>query len=77
MKSPANVPSETARDIKEALLPPEKNYGKDNYTVDLGAEATRTQNPAYWEPFSLMGHVHLETGRVMSDHSRWAQVFAT
>ncbi len=43
MKSPANVPSEGARDIKEALLTPGKNYGKDSYTIDLtGAEAT------YW-----------------------------
>ncbi len=43
MKSPANVPSETAKDIKEALMTPGKNYGKDSYTIDLtGAEAT------YW-----------------------------
>jgi hypothetical protein len=43
VKSPANVPSTTAKDIKEALLTPGKNFGKDNYTVDLtGAEAT------YW-----------------------------
>ncbi len=43
MKSPANVPSESARDITEALLTPGKNYGKYNYTIDLtGAEAT------YW-----------------------------
>jgi ribonuclease HI len=43
VKSPANVPSEAARDIKEALLTPGKNYGKDNYTINLtGAEAT------YW-----------------------------
>jgi hypothetical protein len=33
--------SEAARDIKEALLTPGKNFGKDNYTIDLtGAEAT-------------------------------------
>ncbi len=43
MKSPANVPSTEARDIKETLLTPGKNFGKDNYTIDLtGAEAT------YW-----------------------------
>jgi ribonuclease HI len=43
VKSPANVPSKAARDIKEALLTPGKNFGKDNYTIDLtGAETT------YW-----------------------------
>jgi hypothetical protein len=43
VKPPANVPSTAARDIKEALLTPGKNYGKDSYTIDLtGAEAT------YW-----------------------------
>ncbi len=43
VKSPANVPSEAAKDIKEALMTPGQNYGKDNYTIDLtGAEAT------YW-----------------------------
>ena len=43
MKSPANVPSTAARGIKEALLTPGKNFGKDDYTIDLtGAEAT------YW-----------------------------
>ncbi len=41
VKSPANVPSEVARDIKEALLTPGKNFGKDNYTIDLkGTETT-------------------------------------
>ncbi len=43
MKSPANVPSTSGRDIKEALLTPGKYFGKDEYTIDLtGAEAT------YW-----------------------------
>jgi ribonuclease HI len=43
VKSPSNVPSAAARDIKESLLTPGKNFGKDNYTIDLtGAEAT------YW-----------------------------
>jgi hypothetical protein len=41
MKSPANVPSETAKDIKEAIMTPGQNYGKDIYTIDLtGSEAT-------------------------------------
>jgi hypothetical protein len=35
VKSTANVPSEAATDIKEALLTPGKNYGKDNYTIEL------------------------------------------
>ncbi len=43
MKSPANVPNEAAKDIKEALMKPGQNYGKDRYTIDLiGTEAT------YW-----------------------------
>jgi hypothetical protein len=43
VKSPANVPNEAAKDIKEALMKPGHNYGKDGYTIDLtGAEAT------YW-----------------------------
>ena len=38
---PTNVPSAVARDTKETLLTPGKNYGKDSYTIDLtGAEAT-------------------------------------
>jgi len=42
-KSPANVPSEAAKDIQEALVTPGKNFGKDKYTIDLaGAEET------YW-----------------------------
>jgi hypothetical protein len=41
LKFPANVPSEEAKDIKESLLTPGRNYGKDSYTIDLtGAEAT-------------------------------------
>jgi hypothetical protein len=41
VKSPPNVPSESAKDIKEALMTPGQNYGKDIYTIDLtGAEAT-------------------------------------
>jgi hypothetical protein len=35
VKSPANVPIAVARDIKEALMTPGKNYGKDSYTIDL------------------------------------------
>ncbi len=43
VKSPSNVPSAAGRDIKEALMTPGKNYGKDSYTIDLtGAETT------YW-----------------------------
>jgi hypothetical protein len=35
------VPSEAAKDIKEALMTPGQNYGKDSYTIDLSeAEAT-------------------------------------
>ncbi len=35
MKSPVNVPSKVAKDIKEALMSPGQNYGKDSYTIDL------------------------------------------
>jgi hypothetical protein len=32
---------ETVKDIKEALMAPGQNYGKDSYTIDLtGTEAT-------------------------------------
>ena len=41
VKFPVNVPSEAAKDIKEALITPGQNYGKDSYTIDLtGSEAT-------------------------------------
>ncbi len=41
VKSPANVPSETAKDIKETLMTPGQNYVKNSYTIDLtGSEAT-------------------------------------
>ena len=41
MKFPVNVPSEAVKDIKEALITPGQNYGKDKYTIDLtGSEAT-------------------------------------
>jgi hypothetical protein len=80
VKSPAKVPSKAANDIKEALLTPGKNYGKDSYTIDLtGAEATYWigTDPAYWEPFNSMGQSQLETGHVMSDHFQWERASAT
>jgi hypothetical protein len=41
VNSPANIPSETAKDIKEVLMTPGQNYGKDRYTIDLtGSETT-------------------------------------
>jgi hypothetical protein len=43
VKSPANVPSAVAKDIKEDIMTLGQNYGKDRYTIDLtGSEAT------YW-----------------------------
>ena len=43
MKSPANVPNEVAKDIKEEIMKPGQNHGKDSYTIDLtGTKAT------YW-----------------------------
>ena len=64
-------------------MTPGKNFGKDNYTIDLaGAEET------YWQgtESGLLGAFQFdgactageqETGHVMSGHSRWAQAFAT
>ena len=41
VKSPENVPRETAKDIEKALKTPGQNYGKDSYDIDLtGSEAT-------------------------------------
>jgi hypothetical protein len=41
VKSPANVPRETPKAIKDALLTPQQSYAKDNYTIDLaGQEST-------------------------------------
>ncbi len=57
VKSSTNVPSEVAKDIKEALMTPGQNYGKDNYTIDLtGSEAT------YWlgTASGLLGAFHFD-----------------
>jgi ribosomal protein L32E len=35
VKSPVNVSSEVTKDIKETLMTPGQNYGKDRYTIDL------------------------------------------
>jgi hypothetical protein len=40
-KSLANAPRGTQNVIKNTLLTPQQNYGKDNYTVDL---TTREQD---------------------------------
>jgi hypothetical protein len=72
MKSPANVPSEVAKDIKEVLMTPGQNYGKDNYTIDLTGSDWIGTNVLLGTSTS-MGHVHPETGHVMSHHSRWVR----
>ena len=80
VKSPTNVPSETVKDIKEALMTPGQNYGKDSYTIDLtGSEATYWlgTESGHWQSSTSMGHVQPETGHVMSDHSRWVRASAT
>ena len=80
VKSPANEPSEEAKDIKETLMTPGQNYGKDRYTIDLmGSEAT------YWlgTESGLLAAFHFDgactagDGHVMSHHSRWARASAT
>jgi hypothetical protein len=66
VKSPANVPSESVRDIKEALMTPGQNYGKDSYTIDLtGTEAT------YWlgTESGLLGAFHFEGACTTGDGS--------
>jgi hypothetical protein len=66
VKSPANVPSEEAKDIKEALMSPGQNHGKDSYTIDLtGTEAT------YWlgTESGLLGAFHFEGACTAGDGS--------
>ncbi len=66
MKSPANVPSETGKDIKEALMTPGQNYGKDRYTIDLtGSEVT------YWigTESGLLGAFHFDGACTTGDGS--------
>ncbi len=66
MKSPVNVPSEVAKDIKETLMTLGQNYGKDGYTIDLtGTEAT------YWlgTESGLLGAFHFEGASTTGDGS--------
>ncbi len=66
MKSPTNVPSESVKDIKEVLMSPGQNYGKDRYTIDLtGTEAT------YWlgTESGLLGAFHFEGACTTGDGS--------
>ena len=66
MKSPANVPREAPKAIKDALLAPEQSYGKDNYTIDLaGPEAT------YWlgTESGLLGVFHFDGACTAGDGS--------
>jgi ribonuclease HI len=66
VKSPANVPSEAVKDIKEELMSPGQNYGKDSYTIDFtGTEAT------YWvgTESGLLGVFHFEGAWTSGDGS--------
>jgi hypothetical protein len=66
VKFPVNVPSEVAKDIKEALITPGQNYGKDRYTIDLtGSEAT------YWvgTESGLLGAFHFDGACTAGDGS--------
>ena len=66
MKSPANVPREAPKAIKDALLAPQQSYGKDNYTIDLaGPEAT------YWlgTESGLLGVFHFDGACTTGDGS--------
>ncbi len=66
MKSPANVPSEAAKDIKVKPMTPGQNYGKDIYTIDLtGSGAT------YWlgTESGLLGSLHFDGACTAGDGS--------
>jgi ribonuclease HI len=60
------VPNEATKDIKEALMTPGQNYGKDSYTIDLmGSEAT------YWlgTESGLLGAFHFDGACTAGDGS--------
>jgi hypothetical protein len=66
VKSPANVPREAPKAIKDTLLEPQQSYGKDNYTIDLtGPEAT------YWlgTESGLLGAFHFDGACTAGDGS--------
>ena len=66
VKSPVNAPREAQNAIKNALLAPQKNYGKDSYTIDLaGPEAT------YWlgTESGLLGAFHFDGACTAGDGS--------
>jgi hypothetical protein len=72
VKSPVNAPSGAQNVIKNALLAPQQNYGKDSYTIDLaGPEAT------YWLETESGRLGASSSGRAMLHHSRWARASAT
>jgi hypothetical protein len=57
VKFSANAPSGAQNAIKNALLVPPKNYGKDNYTIDLSGP-----EPTYWlgTESGLLGAFHFD-----------------
>jgi ribonuclease HI len=66
VKSPANVPREEVKVIKDTLLTPQQRYVKDNYTIDLaGPEAT------YWlgTESGLLGAFHFDGACTAGDGS--------
>ena len=66
VKSLVNAPSESSKDITEALITPGQNYGKDSYTIDLtGSEAT------YWvgTESGLLGTFHFDGSCTAGDGS--------
>ena len=66
VKSPANVPREAPKAIKDALLTPQQSYGKDDYTIDLSEpEAT------YWlgTESGLLGAFHFDGACTAGDGS--------
>jgi hypothetical protein len=73
VKSPTNVPSESVKDIKETLMTPGQNYGKDRYTIDLtGSEATyclRTES-------GLLGVFHFDGSCTAGDGSCYVRLLS-
>jgi hypothetical protein len=66
VKCPDNVPNEATKDIKETLMTPGQNYGKDSYTIDLmGSEATYW----LWTESGVLGAFHFDGACTAGDGS--------
>jgi hypothetical protein len=66
VKSSVNVPKEAQKDIKTTVLVPQKNYGKDNYTINLTGP-----DKMYWigTESGLLGVFHFDGAYTSGDGS--------